>query len=255
MDYSEKINSLTKYIKESNKILIFTGAGISTGSGIPDFRGPGGVWSRRQPVYYDDFMTSEKSRIEHWDYKLEGWAGFKNARPNAAHLAIAKLESAGKLLKLVTQNIDGLHHKAGNSRNKTIEIHGTNLEVECQSCLKRFDPDPFFESFANSRKPPICPSCKGLIKPATISFGQQLRSVDIAEAEKCAQEADLVLSIGSTLSVYPAASVPLVAAELGVPYIIINRGMTEHDNHPKVKIRIEGDVVEILPGAVSEALE
>jgi NAD-dependent deacetylase len=120
--------------KPSYRILAFTGAGISTGSGIPDFRGPDGVWKKRQPVYYHDFMSSESARVEHWDFKLEGWPGFKTARPNKAHLAIAQLERAGRIEAVVTQNIDGLHTKAGTMANRLIELHGTNLWVECQSC-------------------------------------------------------------------------------------------------------------------------
>ena len=125
---------LQLYLREAKRILIFTGAGISTGSGIPDFRGPQGVWTRRQPVYYQDFMTSEAARIEHWDYKLEAWESFRKARPNEVHHAIVKLEQAGKIEMVVTQNIDGLHTLAGTSAERLVELHGTNSLVECQSC-------------------------------------------------------------------------------------------------------------------------
>src|SRR6478735_3174675 len=125
---------LAQYLRASRRILVFTGAGISTGSGIADFRGPQGVWTRRQPVYYEDFMTSEAARIEHWDYKLEAWEAFRNARPNAVHEAIVELERSGKLLMVVTQNIDGLHRLAGTSNGRLVELHGTNSLVECQSC-------------------------------------------------------------------------------------------------------------------------
>src|SRR5437773_730018 len=128
---------LISYLRKSKRALIFTGAGISTGSGIPDFRGPQGVWTRRQPVYYQDFMISQAARIEHWDYKLEGWDAFRNARPNAVHEAIVKLEKAGKLVMVVTQNIDGLHRLAGTSSERLVELHGTNSLVECQSCHRR----------------------------------------------------------------------------------------------------------------------
>src|SRR6266436_2647280 len=114
--------TLTDYLRAGRKILVFTGAGISTGSGIPDFRGPDGVWKRRQPVYYQDFMTSEAARGEHWDYKLEGWAAFRDARPNATHEAIVRLEQAGKVLLVVTQNIDGLHERAGTSQERLVEL-------------------------------------------------------------------------------------------------------------------------------------
>src|SRR3954468_19913522 len=126
--------TLSEYLRASTKAVIFTGAGISTGSGIPDFRGPQGVWARRQPVYFQDFMTSEAARIEHWDYKLEGRDAFRDARPNAVHQAIARLEAAGKVRCVVTQNIDGLHSQAGTTGEHLVELHGTNALVECQSC-------------------------------------------------------------------------------------------------------------------------
>lgn len=253
----QKVNTeserLVEYVRNSKRLLVFTGAGISTGSGIPDFRGPEGVWKRRQPVYYDDFMKSEGARVEHWDYKLEGWAAFRDAQPNAAHRAIKQLDVSGKLLMLVTQNIDGLHSKAGISAERLVEIHGTNTLVECQSCRVRSDPQPHFESFRRTRKPPQC-GCGGYLKPATISFGQNLKEEDLERAGQAARCADLVVALGSTLSVYPAASIPLVAARRGAPYIIINRGATEHDRYLEVTLRIEGDVVAIFPAAVTMAL-
>lgn len=244
---------LASQLKAAMKALIFTGAGISTGSGIPDFRGPQGVWTRRQPVYYQDFMTSEAARIEHWDYKLEGWDAFRNARPNAVHDAIVKLEQAGKLLMVATQNIDGLHRLAGTSSERLIELHGTNALVECQSCHRRDEPDAHFEYFRLHRKPPQC-DCGGFLKPATISFGQNLNPADLERAHAAALETDLVVALGSTLSVYPAASFPLIAARRGVPYVIVNRGETEHDNEPCVSLRLEGEVGEIFPSAVKAAL-
>jgi len=244
---------LTRHIGMANKILVFTGAGISTGSGIPDFRGPDGVWKRRTPVYYQDFMTSEAARIEHWDYKLEGWEGFHKARPNAIHHAIVKLERAGKLRMVVTQNIDGLHRLAGTSPEYLVEIHGANLLVACQACGNRSKPDPHFAWFQLHRKAPLC-ECGGFLKPATISFGQSLDPLELDRAQHAALEADLVISLGSTLSVYPAATLPLMAARQGSPYIIINRGVTEHDTEDCVTLRMEGDVADSFPPAVEAAL-
>ena len=240
-------------LRQAKRVLIFTGAGISTGSGIPDFRGPQGVWKRRQPVYYDQFISSEAARIEHWDYKLEGWPAFREARPNATHDSIVRLERAGKLLMVVTQNIDGLHSRAGTSSHRLVELHGTNSLVECQSCGKISDPEPHFEQFRKSRRPPVC-ECGGFLKPATISFGQNLRSIDLERAEHAAAEADLVVALGSTLSVYPASRIPLAAARRGIPYVVINRGPTDHDSLPEVSLRLEGDVGEIFPKAVDAAL-
>lgn len=245
---------LVKLLRSANRILVFTGAGISTGSGIPDFRGPDGVWKRRQPVYYHDFMRSEAARIEHWDYKLEAWPSFRAAKPNATHQAIARLESVGKVRAVVTQNIDGLHARAGTSADHLIELHGTNSMVECQSCGKLSDPEPHFEHFRKTRRPPLC-ECGGFLKPATISFGQDLRNEDLERAQTAALEADMALALGSTLSVYPAANIPLIAANRGRPYVVINRGSTDQDERPEVTLRLEGDVAEIFPTAVMEALK
>jgi len=198
-------------------------------------------------------MTSERARIEHWDFKLEGWDGFRTAEPNESHRAIAKLEAAGKVAAVVTQNIDGLHARAGTSPGRLVELHGTNLLIECQTCKRRTDPDPHFDFFRSHRKPPLC-ECGGYLKPATISFGQSLDPQVLVRAEEAAMHADLVVALGSTLSVYPAASFPLLAAQRGVPYVIINRGATDHDHEPAVSLRIEGDVGEIFPAAVAAAL-
>jgi NAD-dependent deacetylase len=234
-------------------MLIFTGAGISTPSGIPDFRGPAGIWTKRAPVYYHDFMSSEAARIEHWDYKLEAWAALRAARPNVVHDSIVKLELVGKVLALVTQNIDGLHSLAGSLPDHVIELHGTNALVECQTCLWRGDPEPSYEFFRTHRKPPVC-HCGGFLKPATISFGQNLNPETMERAADAARQADLVIALGSTLSVYPAASFPLMAAQRGVPYVIINRGPTDHDKESSVSLRLDGELAEIFPRAVAEAL-
>lgn len=248
------LEKLSELLRPAGRILVFTGAGISTGSGIPDFRGPQGVWTRRKPIYYAEFMSSEAARVEHWDYKLEGWAAFRDAQPNVTHHAVVELEQAGKLLALVTQNIDGLHSRAGTSPVRLVELHGTNSLVECQSCGKRSDPEPHFQQFSKTRKAPLC-GCGGFLKPATISFGQNLRSDDLERAARAAEETDLVVALGSTLSVYPAAQVPLTAARRGVPYVIVNRGATDHDALPEVTLRLEGDVAEIFPPAVARALK
>ncbi len=244
---------LSDHLRAARRIFIFTGAGISTGSGIPDFRGPQGVWTRRQPVYYQDFMSSEAARIEHWDYKLEAWESFRNAQPNEVHRAIVQLEKAGKVGMVVTQNIDGLHSLAGTSAARLVELHGTNSLIECQGCQRRSDPAPHFEFFRTHRTPPLC-ECGGFLKPATISFGQSLEPNELERARHAAEEADLVVALGSTLSVYPAAAFPLLAAQRGVPYVIINRGATEHDGEPSVSLRLEGEVSEIFPSAVKAAL-
>lgn len=247
------MTGLSDYLRAAQRIFLFTGAGISTGSGIPDFRGPQGVWTRRQPVYYDDFMRSEAARIEHWDFKLEAWESFRDARPNEVHHAIARLEKAGKIRMVVTQNIDGLHTLAGTSAERLVELHGTNAVIECQTCLARSAPEPHLEFFRAKRTPPLC-ACGGFLKPATISFGQNLQPNELARAQNAAGDTDLVVALGSTLSVYPAAAFPLLAAQGGAPYVIINRGATEHDHEQAVSLRLEGEVSEIFPAAVESAL-
>lgn len=247
--------ALVELLRESDDILVFSGAGISTGSGIADYRGPSGVWKTRRPVYFSEFMTDHDARVEYWDQKLETWPGMRDATPNPTHHAVARMEEAGKLLMVVTQNIDGLHIRAGTSPARLVELHGTMLEVECMSCHRMSDPAAHMESFESDRQPPVCEQCGGHLKPATISFGQSLRHEDLTRAFGAAQQADLVLALGSTLSVHPASSIPLMAVERGARYVIINRGVTEHDDLAGVTLRLEGDVSEILPPAVEEVLK
>ena len=244
---------LVQLLGHASRILVFTGAGISTGSGIRDFRGPNGVWKERQPVYFDDFMNSKIARAEYWDQKCQAWPSFRDAEPNAVHTSIADLERAGKVSMVVTQNIDGLHTRGGTSSGRLVELNGTNTAIECVNCHTRTDPEPHVQRFLETRTPPVC-DCGGYLKPATISFGQNLNPDELERTATAVQETDLVVALGSTLSVYPAASFPLAAAERGVPYVVINRGATDHDSHAAVTLRLEGDVVELFPPAVAEAL-
>ena len=244
---------LVEHLRTSRRILVFTGAGVSTASGIPDFRGPAGVWTRRRPVFFDEFVASEAARIEYWSFKLESWEIYRHARPNLVHQAIVALERAGKIVSVVTQNVDGLHRRAGTSPGLLIELHGTDLLVKCLQCDATSEPGPHFEAFRATKCPPRC-ACGGPLKPATISFGQSLRPTDLERAATAAANTDLVLALGSTLSVHPAASIPLLAAERGTPYIIINQGTTDHDDHPSVTLRLEGDVTAIVPPAIEAAL-
>jgi len=245
---------LVERLRAAKQILIFSGAGVSTASGIPDFRGPNGVWTRRRPVYYDEFLASEAARVEYWDYKLETWDIYQQAQPNAVHHAVVALERADKLLAVVTQNVDGLHRRAGTTAQRLIELHGTDLVVECQTCHASSQPMAHFNRFRATRSAPRC-ECGGLLKSATISFGQSLRPADVDRAAAAARRADLVVALGSTLSVYPAASIPLLAAERGTPYVIVNRGATDHDGHDAVTLRLDGDVTAIFPDAVAETLQ
>lgn len=218
-------------IKEAKKILIFSGAGMSTESGIPDFRSPGGVWSKYDPsdFYFDKIISSEKAREKYWEMSTEFYDTMKDAVPNRAHLAIRAIEESGKLLAIVTQNIDNLHHKAGNSPERIIEIHGTAFSVSCLSCGKKYDRNDIQERLNSGVKVPYCDDCAGILKPDTISFGQAMPEDKMADALMYARECDLCIVLGSSLVVYPAASVPVHAVQNGARLIIINRDETPLD--------------------------
>ena len=249
----EGLARLSTILESAKRLLVFTGAGISTASGIPDYRGPKGVWNTRRPTFYQDFMSSHEARIEYWSQKLEDRESFRSARPNAVHAAIVALEQAGRVELVVTQNVDGLHRVAGTSEERLVEIHGTNGLVECQTCGTRVEPAGPFRSFAETGEAPTC-GCGGFLKPATISFGQELRHADLTRAIQGADRADAVLALGSTLIVTPAADIPLEAARSGCCYIIVNRGPTEHDTSPFLSLRVDGDVGAVFPQAVNQAL-
>ena len=204
-------------------------------------------------MYYQDFMSSQSARQRHWSMRTESWEMFGTAKPNAVHHAVRRLELADKIEGVVTQNVDGLHAAAGTSPECLVEIHGTTQKVECQSCGWLDDVNPHIEYFRKHQQPPHC-ECGGYLKTATISFGQSLKDEEVARAEHAATHCDLVIALGSTLSVRPANLIPLMAAQRGVPYIIVNRGDTDHDGESFVSLRLEGDVVEIFPEAVDEVL-
>lgn len=237
------IDELATAVTGAERVLVFTGAGMSTASGIPDFRGPQGIWKQRRPVLFQDFVASEEARREHWRYKVAGHREFAQARPNAAHRALVGLERLGKLDTLVTQNVDGLHQDAGHDPERIIELHGTNRAVECLSCGARSAPEPALEEFESTGDCPRCRACGGVLKTATVSFGQPMPQDELQRAFRAARRADLVLAAGSTLEVQPAADVPLAAT--GARYAIINRGPTAHDRF--ADLRLEGDVTVLLP--------
>jgi NAD-dependent deacetylase len=227
----EKIETIARWIVDSEKIVVFVGAGLSTESGIPDFRSPGGVWDKYDPedFYFQNFLNSEVSREKYWQMATEMYDSMKNARPNAGHLAIAELEKLGKLDCMITQNIDGLHFKAGNSPEKVLELHGTAMHVTCLGCGARYERDEIQARLAKGEKSPKCVSCLGLLKPATISFGQAMPERETAEAYKRSEASDLFIVIGSSLVVHPAAYMPVVAKRGGAKLVIINRDETACD--------------------------
>jgi NAD-dependent deacetylase len=242
---------VSELVEKAKRLLCFTGAGVSTNSNIPDYRGPKGLYLTRSPTYYADFVRSEEARVEYWTFKMEGYALFRDARPTATHVAIVELERLGRLEAVVTQNIDGLHRAAGSSPERLVELHGTNTEGECIGCARREPITECFERFQATREPPRCTQCDELMKPAVVMFGQSLDPETLRRANAAAEHADLVLSLGSSLTVTPAANVPLVALRRRVPYVVVNRGATPHDELATVKLDV--DVDEVLPPAV-EAL-
>jgi len=228
----KKLTQVAQWIVNAKRTVVFTGAGLSTESGIPDFRSPGGVWDRYNPedFYFQNFLASETSREKYWQMATEMYEPIKMAQPNQAHLAIAELEKLGKLDCVITQNIDGLHFKAGNSEEKVIQLHGTAIFVSCLSCQKRYDRDEIQEQIKKGQRAPRCNDCGGLLKPATISFGQSMPEKETQEAYHRASLCDLFIVIGSSLVVQPAASMPLVAKRNGARLVIINRDPTPHDD-------------------------
>jgi len=241
-------------ITGSKRILVFTGAGLSTESGIPDFRSPGGLWDKYDPsdFYFDKFLASEESRERYWRMSSEAYAVMRGASPNKAHIAVQRLEKAGKLLGVVTQNIDRLHHKAGNSPDLVIELHGTTFFVSCLSCGSYLDRDAIEERRSAGETAPRCTECGGILKPATVSFGQAMPREAMSLAFEWAAECDLCIVLGSSLVVYPAASVPIEAVRCGAPLIIINRDETPMDK--QADLVIHGSVTEILSPMVEAAL-
>ncbi|MBN1850837.1 MAG: Sir2 family NAD-dependent protein deacetylase [Deltaproteobacteria bacterium] len=218
-------------IKNAHKILIFTGAGLSTESGIPDFRSPGGIWDRYDPseFYFDRFISSEASREKYWEMSTTYYQVMKKAQPNPAHLALKKLDDTGRLLAIVTQNIDHLHHQAGHSSDKIIEIHGTAFGVSCLTCGKQYNRDEIEARLSAGTRVPYCDDCSGILKPNTISFGQAMPEDKMEQSLFYAQQCDLCLALGSSLVVYPAASIPQQAVRNGAHLIIINRDETPLD--------------------------
>ncbi|MBW1999922.1 MAG: Sir2 family NAD-dependent protein deacetylase [Deltaproteobacteria bacterium] len=250
----ELVKKGVELIGSAGRILVFTGAGLSTESGIPDFRSPGGLWSKYDPsdFYYQRFISDERAREKYWKMSSESYQLMKEARPNRGHLAIKKLEDMGKLLAIVTQNIDHLHHKAGNSPEKIIEIHGTAFSVSCLKCGKKYDRDLIEERISSGTQVPYCDECSGILKPETISFGQAMPRDKMELAMRHARECDLCIVLGSSLVVYPAASVPVQARDSGSRLMIINRDETPLDRDADLVIH---ESIGKALGAIMDAME
>ncbi|KCZ54932.1 hypothetical protein HY29_01630 [Hyphomonas beringensis] len=219
---------LARHISDARRVMVFTGAGISTESGIPDFRSPGGVWSKMSPIYFQDFVASRDARRESWRRvfnRTEGWTG---AEPNVGHYAVSDLVKRGKVSSVVTQNVDNLHQASGVPDEKVIEIHGNASYAKCLQCGKRYEFESLRERWENDEDL-TCIFCTGLLKNATVSFGQAMPEIEMQRAGEEALLCDLCLVLGSSLVVYPAAAIPIEAKRNGARLIIVNREPTDQD--------------------------
>lgn len=226
---AEGIKELAELIGNSKRTVVFTGAGISTESGISDFRSPGGLWSRMQPIDFDDFLSSVEMRRESWRRKFAMDEECSAARPNRGHRAVAELVSRGICHAVITQNVDGLHQHSGVPDELVIELHGNGTYAKCLSCQKRFELEPIAQAFERDESVPVCDHCGGIVKSATISFGQAMPEAEMMRAQEATLACDLFIAIGSSLVVYPAAGFPMMAKRNGANLVIVNREPTDQD--------------------------
>lgn len=225
-------------IIQARRPVVFTGAGVSTESGIPDFRSPGGIWDRFDPdeFNYQNFIGTVEGRRKYWQLGRQIYAVVRNAQPNPAHYAIAELHQLGKLDCCITQNIDNLHQKAGLPPEKVIELHGNATRARCLTCDAPYSRDQIQEWLESGVDVPACPACGGIIKPNTILFGEAMPARETLEAELRAKQSDLFVVVGSSLVVYPAAMMPLYAKRGGAKLVIMNLSETPHDSYADVLI-------------------
>ncbi len=226
---SNKIQELSNLIKNSNRIIILTGAGISTDSGLPDFRSDNGFWKSNKPIYFNDFIKSEQSRILSWERNIELNKLLEKINPNEGHRFVSKLLDLNKDNFLVTQNIDGLHQRVFQKNTNIIEIHGNATSAKCLECKKEYSLKIFHDAVTNNEPIPACHECSGLIKVATISFGQPMNEDDLINAKNLTVDCDLFLVLGSSLVVQPVASLPQIALENNAKLAIINNDETPYD--------------------------
>jgi len=231
----DAVEQLAEWLRASRGAVAFTGAGISTESGIADFRSPGGLWSRHAPVMFDDFVNDPEERRRFWEIRCEMMPSFFSAIPNAGHLALAELERRGKLLGVITQNIDEMHQRAGSRR--VVEIHGTAMTVHCLACDKRWAAREIQIRLDGGEWDLRCDACGGLLKSRTVSFGQQMPADVVREAIQLASSGDLFIAMGSSLVVHPAAGLPVTAMQRGARVVIINRESTPLDYAATLVIR------------------
>jgi NAD-dependent deacetylase len=226
-------------IAAAGNVVAFTGAGISTESGIPDFRSPGGIWTKYKPIEFAEFLASAEARRESWRRKFATHDTVHKATPNAGHRAIARLVEQGRMRAVITQNIDGLHQASGVPDGKVIELHGNTTYAACIDCRKRHELEWVREIFAQGERLPVCTACGGHIKTATISFGQAMPEAEMERAQDATLAADLFIVLGSSLVVYPAAGFPILAKRNGARLVIINRDPTDQDDMADLVINAE----------------
>jgi NAD-dependent deacetylase len=230
---------IARLIEGARHITAFTGAGISTESGIPDFRSPGGVWSRMKPIQFQDFLRDPELRREGWSRAFSGRAGWTGRAPNAGHMALARLARQGRLKSVITQNVDNLHQDSGLSADQVIELHGNASYATCLECGLRHEIEDLRPAFEASGEAPACRECQGVVKTATISFGQAMPQEPMQRAEAETLACDLFLVLGSSLVVYPAADFPILAKRNGAKLVIINREPTGLDGHADLVLHDE----------------
>ncbi|SER45966.1 NAD-dependent deacetylase [Faunimonas pinastri] len=224
-------------IDAAQSIVAFTGAGISTESGIPDFRSPGGMWSRLKPITYGEFVASEEARLEDWRRRFVMNEDFARARPNAGHLALASLLAAGRDIRIITQNIDGLHTRSGFPADRLIELHGNSTYGRCLDCETRMELAAVRAAIDDTGASPRCPVCGGLVKAAVVSFGEAMPREGMNRAVEWSRRADLFMVIGSSLVVQPAATLPVIARQGGAELAIVNRDPTPLDGEADLLLR------------------
>ncbi len=251
---SSDMDRVADWITPGAKTVIFTGAGISTESGIPDFRSPGGIWDRFDPkeMTYQKFISDREHRKKYWAFHRESWRGIRAAEPNAAHLAIAELQNLTDVTAIITQNIDGLHQKAGSDPERVLELHGSLWRAQCLECGRTLRSERAFQQLREGQDIPCCFHCGADLKPGTVAFGEALPEDVMADAQAASLSCDVFIAVGSSLMVYPAAFLPEMAVNAGARLAIINRDPTPQDPHAHVVMHgLAGEILPDLPRRLS----
>lgn len=251
-----RTDGLARFVADASRTVFFTGAGISTESGIDDFRSPGGVWSRMAPIQFADFMADEEVRREDWRRRFRFRHEFERVKPNVAHRVVADLVNANRALGVVTQNIDNLHQRAGVPAGRVIELHGNGTRAACLDCGAPYDLDDLEAEFERTRKSRACDACGGHVKASVISFGQPMPVDAVRAAQAMCEACDLLVVVGSSLLVQPAATLPVLAKRAGAKLVIVNRDATPLDGAADLLVRAEiGDAFAAIEATRADAIE